>query len=228
MKKLFVFCIVVVSHFFISAQVATGSGIGPGEMSMASPYGTTQIFVTDPSEDPVQGHRYYEERNKLAVVYINDKRARRCLIRYNAFNDEIEVTENDKVFNILKLDDIKIVLEDDEYFYKIFDSEEGKRFFILRNKGKVSFAKRVEKSVKLGKVATSGYEKDTPSKYVTKRKYFIINEKGEVKNIKKLKKKDILALLDKKTELEQYATSEKLSFKNEEDLVKIIDYYNTL
>ncbi len=227
MKKLFIFYVVVCSNFFISAQIGGGTMVGPGEAANATPYGT-QVFVRDASEDPIEGNRYFEETNKLAVVYINKKRARRCLMRYNAYYDQIEVTENNKVFNLIKRDDMKVVIEDEGYVYKIFDFEEASRFFILLQEGDISLLKRVEKKVKVGKDATTGYETNTPSRYIEKHRYFLKDKSGDLVNVK-LKKKEILKVLTaQKDEVEKYASSKRLSFRKEKDLVKIIKHYNTL
>jgi hypothetical protein len=44
--------------------------------------------------------------------------------------------------------------------------------------------------------------------------------------VKKDKKSFLSVLADKQVQIEKYADENKLSFKNEEDLSKIINYYN--
>jgi hypothetical protein len=162
----------------------------------------------------------------MATIYVNKKLVRKCLVRYNAFNGELEYVDDNKRFNMLKVDNLEVALK--KYRYKLFDYEGDRQFFIIYNKGPFSLGVKALKKIKQGKEAVTSYEASTPSKYIDNNKYFIINnEKGEVKGIK-LKKKDILKVLNKKDELEKFASSKKLNFKKEADLARIIDYYNTL
>ncbi|WP_271765868.1 hypothetical protein [Aquimarina algiphila] len=223
MKNFLLFFLLTTSMI---GQQTIDNGIDPEGSSAISPYSTTMIVRNAPIDNSIRGHQYYEEYNSLATVYIDKKRARKCLVRYNAFKDEIEVTENDKAFNMLKIDDIEVAL--DGYAYKLYDYEGGKQFFIVFNEGRYSLGIKAQKKIKAGKQASTGYETSTPSRYIEVNKYCIIdNEKGEIKNVK-LKKKEILKVLNKKTEIEKFASSKKLSFKKEKDLIKIINYYNSL
>ncbi len=222
MKNLFLL-LLLSKAYMVLGQVKSDSISKAGETSNLSAYGT-RVVVRKPSKYSVQGHQYYENENKLASVYVNGKKSRRTFVRYNALNDEIEVTE---IFNILKKENINVVL-DEGYIYKVLDFEGTKQFFVFLKEGKNSLVMKVEKKIKEGKDAIGGYEQTTNDKYVEKRSYFILKTGGDLFKIK-LKQKDILKVLgDKKTEIEKYASSKKLNFKKEEDLIKIVGYYNTL
>ncbi len=193
------------------------------ETSNLSAYGT-RVVVKKPSKNIIQGHEYFENENKLASVFVNKQKSRRAFVRYNALNDQIEVTE---VFNVLKRDNIEIVL-DEGYAYKVLDFEGTKQFFVFLKEGKTSLVMKVEKKIKQGREAIGGYQKTTKDKYVEKHSYFILNEEGELLKMR-LKEKDILRVLgDRKSEIEKYISSKKLNCKKEKDVVKIVNYYNTL
>ncbi len=59
--------------------------------------------------------------------------------------------------------------------------------------------------------------------------YFVQLPNGELKKLKKLKEKDVLKAFDsKKDALKAYAKQNKLSFKKEQDVAKIIKYADSL
>ncbi|WP_271783073.1 hypothetical protein [Aquimarina algiphila] len=175
-------------------------------------------------EKEIKGSKYYEEDFKLAVIYDGDKVIHKSPIKYNAFNDEIEVLEDDKEFALLKKEGIKVVL--DSYQYVML---KNKGYFIIFNKNKkTSLVLKPKKKFRKGAEAESTYSQVIPPSFIDNFEYYIKTKEGELEKIK-LKKKNVLAVLkDKKTEIEKFASSKKLSFKKEEDLVKIIEYYSSL
>ncbi|WP_438709984.1 hypothetical protein ACSTS3_11300 [Aquimarina muelleri] len=211
----------------MTGQQTIDNGADPEGNSFISPYSTTMIVRNKEIDRTIKGHQYYEEHNSLATIYINKKRDRKCLVRYNAFNDEIEVSQKDQAFNILKIDNIEVALE--KYSYRLFNYEGDKHFFITFNKGRYSLAIKTQKKIKGGRQARTGYETSSPSRYISINKYFVVdNEKEEIKSIK-LKKKNIIEVLnDKKDQVEKFVSSKKLNLKKEEDVIAVIDYYNTL
>ena len=222
----FLFLVIFFLSLVTIGQQTIDNGADPEGKSLLSPYGTTMIIRNTNTSANIKGHQYYEEYNGLATVYINAKRVRKCLVRYNAFNDEIEVTENQKVFNLLKVNHMEVVLDD--YSYKVFDYKGNKHFFIMLNKGRYSLAIKKDKKIKGGRQADSGYQTNIPSRYIEINKYFIIdNDTGEIKSLK-LKKKEVLNLLHKKEEIQKMASSKKLNFRKEKDVITILDYYNSI
>ncbi|WP_108866898.1 hypothetical protein [Aquimarina aquimarini] len=225
MKTIFTLFLILNSTLLI-AQEITGNVSDPGSNNVISPFGSTMIVRNNSTDEVIKGHQYYEERDQIATVYIKGKPVKKCLVKYNGFNEEIEYLEKDKRYNLLKLDDMEVKLN--KYSYRLFDHKGDKKFFLVYNKGMFSLGLLAIKKIREGKQATSSYESSTPSRYIENYKYFIINNKDKVVTDIKLKKKEILKTLGKKEELEKFAKSRKLSFKKESDLVKIIKYYNTL
>lgn len=196
MKKLFL-VLLLLQNCLIVGQAKIGSVAGVEETTNMSAYGT-RVVVKKPLKNTVQGHQYYENENKLASVYVNGKKMRRAYVRYNTLNDEIEVTE---IFNVLKRENIRVVL-DEGYVYKMLDYEGTKQFFVFLKEGKNSLVMKVEKKVKQGQKGIDAYEQTTNDKYIEKRSYFILKADGDLLKVK-LKQKDVLKVLeDKKNEIE--------------------------
>ncbi|TPN85312.1 hypothetical protein [Aquimarina algicola] len=231
MKKiLFFLSICSVFSLTINAQgFGSASSRGPGEIDGFDPSaGGIGVIVTESSVENIKGHKYYEDNKEMASVYVNGDMKVKCMVRYNAVDDEVETTDNDKTYKMFKRDNIEIVLDKKGYRYKVFEEENQKKYYILFNKGKVSLALRPKKKIKLGVKAATNYEKDKPSRYVLQNDYFILTEEDKFIPVKFKKKEILAALSSKKDEVENFVSSKKLRFKKKEDLIKIIDHYNSL
>ncbi|WP_282089444.1 hypothetical protein [Aquimarina algiphila] len=182
------------------------------------------------SEESINGNKYYEEDYRVANIFVDDVVIGEYPVRYNGFHDEIEVMEGNKVSALLPKKNVKVVF--DEYIYKTLNDDvdaRKKSYFIDFQNGKnVSLILKARKKIKRAAQPHSGLGGSIPANFYEDYKYYIKDKNGDLTKIK-LKKKEVLAVLkDKKTEIEKFASSKKLSFKKKEDLIKIIDYYNTL
>ncbi len=226
MKNLFILFLIISNTVMIGQETFGGGASDPSGNTAIGPFSSTIIVQQKARNTTIKGHQYFEENNEMATIYVNKKQVRQCLVRYNAFNGELEYVDNNKRFNMLKVENLEVALK--KYSYKLYEYDGDRQFFIVYNEGPFSLGMKALKKIKQGKEAVTSYDASTPSKYIENNKYFIINnEKGEVKKVK-LKKKDILKVLDKKEELEKFASSKKLSFKKEKDVIKIINYYSSL
>ncbi|MDE0535696.1 hypothetical protein, partial [Tenacibaculum sp. L6] len=70
-----------------------------------------------------------------------------------------------------------------------------------------------------------------PKHYIPKKEYVLLDKSSlKTSTFKKIKKKNIINLVDNefKNDLIRFSKKEKLSFKNEKELKKILNYYNSL
>ncbi|MBV1888442.1 MAG: hypothetical protein KUG51_04055 [Urechidicola sp.] len=111
------------------------------------------------------------------------------------------------------------------------DSNRTSHFYeVISNLAKTNhLIKEVEKYL-FDPNKSRGYQTENsfPQEYKERDRYFIKDNKG--KYIKtKLSKKSILKILnDKEPELKSFIKSNKINFKKEHDIVKLLDYYHTL
>lgn len=92
---------------------------------------------------------------------------------------------------------------------------------------KISLLKGFHVAVIDGVISPLTQQYTTPNRYVQKNKYFYL--KGEKFLEIKLKKKDVLsAFEDKADQVKKYAKDSNLSFGDENDVVNLFRYYNTL
>lgn len=98
-------------------------------------------------------------------------------------------------------------------------------FFELLEEGKITLLGRESIEYRTYSSPYSFYGSYT--RLVLVNKYFLLQENGEIKDAID-KKNDWLGLMGNKEEdVHKYAKANKLDFDNKEELVKIIDYYNS-
>ena len=158
------------------------------------------------------------------------------LTRYNAFSDEVEVSYDESIFVIPKEErystiynkasDYKLQLlrynaEKDEYVY-------GYLFEIFSN-DKVGFYKREQITLQEAREAPNGYSLPVPPKYNRKNEeYYLKMDAERVVPFPKSKKALLNLYASNEQKVSSYLKEEKISFKKEEDLLKLTKFLATL
>lgn len=156
-----------------------------------------------------------------------------------------------------KSDFLKYDLEKDQLYFKDTKSDDlllfalpvsefslqiGKQSLLFRsgyaavdrNKPTTFYQVLVEGGVQLVKHITKqpfderAYNSATTTRTYKQDEYYYLAKNNVPVKIKKDKKQVIAALGNRATELEAYCVEQKLNLKNEEDLVKLIVFYNSL
>lgn len=178
----------------------------------------------------VVGSPYFEEKFIFGTVFIKDSESYNAKMRYNAYNDEIEMKEQGKTISLMKRDYIKAEMNGTMIAIHGYMSKNllKKGYFMELNKGEAKLLLKKSMELSEGKKATSSYSKDSPPKFSAKEEYYISKNDNPANQIK-LKAKDIInTLSDKKSELEAYVKENKLKIKTSEDAVLLVNYYNSL
>lgn len=153
--------------------------------------------------------------------------------RHNIYKDEIEFKSKGEVFKLTNTDGLVILepLKNRTLKYLQYSTEEGqqKGFLIAKTENaKVNFY--VKEIIKLipKKEASNPYDTDKPAHYKREGDVFFIGINGAIKEISS-KKKEILALFpDHKSEIQDFIKDQKISLKDEADLVTLVNYINTI
>lgn len=111
-------------------------------------------------------------------------------------------------------------------FRRISNGEEKiNGFSQILLEGKVSLLKKTKKTIiQNATYSTANVEKTVVSSTL----YSLLFTDNKVASFKTDKKSFLKAAGDKTTELEAYSKSQNIDFKNEEDLIKLVTYYNSL
>ena len=99
-----------------------------------------------------------------------------CLLRYNIYNDIIEIKEHNATLGLIKSLHIYAVINDIEYHYEDFIDKNNKAkegYFILLSKGaSINLYLRKTKTFNKTEKAESTYYKDKPAKFVDSQAYY--------------------------------------------------------
>ena len=185
----------------------------------------------------IKGSPYLNEEFVLGNISPNNKK---FLIRYNAYNDLFEVKKSkDSVLNLNKRN-LNYTIQLGDLKFKSFmysptdnDSKRYGYFAIMTTlNDSVVLLKKFTKKFTKKQEASNSYTSDIPASFSSSasESYFLLIHKDKDKIIKiRLKAKDIYDSFPKKrNKIKTYIKSTKLKLKNESDLIKIINYINTL
>ena len=174
----------------------------------------------------IDGSPYlYDEWLKAEVIAANGKVFTDEKVNYNAYTQELEHYEANEVKEMITGSYLKVsFLTDDgrQVFMRGLHPELGMDLVCVLYDGKsVDFAKKVI-------VIVQDYDNpNTGRKFIPSTEYFIIKE-GRLSWIN-LKKKKILSVFeDHYAELEKYLEDNNLKLRSEAEVIKFLDYYESL
>ncbi len=104
------------------------------------------------------------------------------------------------------------------------DMKNGNNFYLLLVEGKCNFVKSIfKKETQRKDVMFGEVQKD----YETFEEYYLFAH-GEMKKLKRDKNFILAEFSDKQVQVSQFMETHKLNIKNNDQLVRLIEYYNTL
>lgn len=198
--------------------------IKPGERSLA--FGIPQRSVFS----DVQGTPYASEEFQEGTLYGLNNESRKGMFRYNAFTNEIqEKTENDTI-SLLRRDQFRTRIGRDLYIIDSYMSEESVRqsYFVEKNKGKARLLVREEKEYIPARFPGWSYNQERPARFKGSVSYFLSIDDQPATSVR-LSKKDILGNLpNHQKKVAAFVRKNKMKMKTEEEVLRVLRYYNTL
>lgn len=176
------------------------------------------------------GSRYFTNVFVNSKIYLNDQSPFNIPLRYDPINDEMQMQQDGKIIYVNKINNIKIELANKKYKVYSYTSNNNseKGYFQSLNPGETTelLLQERKKFIK-GKKAINSYTADTAPSFQDYKVYYLkINE--EITEISLSKRKFLKYLRDKEKDLKKYISKNKLKFKEENDFIKLIKFYNNL
>jgi hypothetical protein len=180
----------------------------------------------------VEGTPYFTDRWIKGSVFIDDNEYRNFYLRVNIMETTLEFMDRKGEQMICTMPVKRVILTDSlketqyRFVHSAFlpDHPEAKKSWLLELvSGTAKLYKLEKKQVnEIRPYGSATTEQHIVNSYV----YFVLNDK-EIKRIKKLSDvSDLLA--SKKDMLDEYIKTNRLNAKSEKDLIRLIEYYNTL
>ena len=191
-----------------------------------------------PNTNPtVKGSEYFDKIFKPAEVKYFDKDLdENIFLRYNAYKDEIEFSNNPKTLSsdkiLMKNMNISCSIEDEKYVYTNYINinglrKEGYLVVLFIGKKYALYEKRIKLFME-GSEAKTSLERSFDPRFVEKFKYYVSKNNSEKKEIK-INKKNLVDFLDldannKKKIIKQ----NKLKFKKPSDIITILNEFDQI
>lgn len=150
------------------------------------------------------------------------------LYRYNIYAQQMQFIHGDDTAAFAKPEELtSLTFDDHQFIYTTYkDEQEVKNgYFEVLTHGRCQLLLRREITYHLVDDLDDGIMDDS---YVLEQSYYI-RKKGEIISRIPLNKKCILsAFCDQEDAIKTYIKTNKIRFQNQEDMVRVVDYYNSL
>lgn len=180
----------------------------------------------------IEGSPYLNEEFQKGVVYTGtNKRYDGILLRYNAFNDQIEFkNDKDQVLAVSNPESVYFIeLGGDKIVYRpyILNKRMKYGFFLVLGEGDMSlFVKKT--TILQQAVPSKGYQDAEPTQFVEKPDTYYLAEKGKAAKVI-MNKKELPGLFpDKSKEVAAFIKKHKVKYNKPEKLIALVQYYNSL
>jgi hypothetical protein len=184
----------------------------------------------------IEGSPYANESFLVGVINQEDKSVYdKILLRYNIFADEIEIKKSgnssDSDYDALIKDPKSIVkIANSIYVFVPFEGsmEKGHYFTVVLEEIAFDLYKKTEVDYSKPYKAKTSYERDRPAKFTQKNSYYLVSKNGTFYELPDSKSKIIKVMSSKEVEVKSYIKKNKLDISSENDLVKLVKFYNSL
>ncbi|WP_422081722.1 hypothetical protein [Ulvibacterium sp.] len=183
------------------------------------------------NEWSVDGTVYLDKQFKKGFSVLNGHKNEELFLRYDAYSDEIEYLDaegNRMLFQ--RSEHIGAIIDSISYrFIEYFDRGHVKfGFFNPLNEGETVLYLRNAKTV-FYKTPENGYESFEPPKFVLKTSYYLKQRDRPAVPLNDLSRKEVFAVLwEHYSDLRKYARENKLRMRTEEEVIQVLNYYDSL
>ena len=214
-----------------NSQVESGNALNNlnNKLISGNSYGSSMMFYNPKRQIDGKFH-LYENWNNTAVIHtLSDDKflVKRVNLNLQRNSFESKMNNSDSIFSFT-FNNIKKIVIGKAVYKNYYYNDDNRVYQMLYDSEKYKLMKGFE--VKLITGSANPMVNRPNDKYVRGEDYFIMIE-GVINPIK-LKKKSVYKILDldklNTSRLNMFVESNSLSLKKEEDIVKLLEYYNTI
>ncbi len=186
--------------------------------------------------DDIEGTIFLNENFVLGVLYDNGEAFKRAYLRYDAYNDEVELKESsdsDTVRSMVKNAVYSCSIDGDIFVYADFtdkdgESKKGYLSVLVTGEDYLLFERRM-KVFKEGKEAKTSLDNSFPHRFLDKTEYYV-SVNGDAPVFLKTRKSDVLSMFSEEDQknIKDYFKEKRPNVKDGDDLLNLFTYANTL
>jgi hypothetical protein len=196
----------------------------------SAPYGSSTGSYGDMDSRGIKGTAYLNPAFiEGSLIFANGDRLDKQPLRYNLYTQQFQIIQNDDTLAIANADEIEYLLMADKVFVYTNYLCQGKHksgYFELLENGECRLLKRWVATYH--EVDPSGSSTIADDCFYRDCQCFIQFFKNPAAPVSSSKKDFIRSFANNGEEVKAYMKQEKLKAKHETDLIKIVDYYNTI
>ncbi len=186
--------------------------------------------------DDIDGTIYLNEDFALGALYEDGVAFKRLYLRYDAYNDEVELKEaadSEVVRAMVKHPKYSCSIAGDKFVYLDYLGEEGEVQSgylkpLIFGGDYILYEKQI-KVFKEGKPAKTSLDNSFPHRFLDKTEYYVSVE-GETPQFMKTKKSDVLSVFsdNKYSAMKKYTKGKHIDYDDGRDLMNLFAYANNL
>lgn len=232
MKKLLLIFLAIVPIFSIAQKPGQAGSLRLFENNRPFSLPDGQGNNLDIPLEQIEGSPYLKKQFLPGKVYEADKNAGTFLMRYNIYNDVMEIMfKENEIQELLIHPRVKASIGTSRFIvHDYLDNLNNKSkgyFEILSNGDKINLLKKHRVKFSPGEPAKTSFHKATKPKFeYLKEYYFRFREEELPIRIKKLKENHILYLLKEHGIAKEIIQAQNLDIRKEKDLIKLVEELN--
>ena len=186
------------------------------------------------SLENIEGSPYYNETFVLGKLLVNGKEVPGNYgIRYNAYNDQIELQGANETEALIKAVNYSCVINNNKYIYRSYQAKKKDTptmgyFQVLTDEANGLLLKQERMKFKEALEAKTSMTQPLPARFIPYTNYYYLKNGTSIAAI--IHKKTILDNFEPEVQsaIKKYIKSEKIDLKKEYDLLKLFSYYASL
>ncbi|SKB81517.1 hypothetical protein SAMN05660477_01278 [Soonwooa buanensis] len=223
MKKIF-FAVVMIASQMTFAQA------GNENVSFSTGNFFTRANRPSSKDYVIDGSPYTSSKDFAKVIIANYSKDVQPL-RYNAYEDEMEFSQNNETFFANKEEGLKINFPDLKKTYvclnyRIDDKSKLGYLVLLQDGTKTKLYKREKVELLKGEKSPNAYGKDANDYYAKEKDVYLIYSNNSYYKIPKNMKDFVSLPLDNKEKISDFVKSNKINLSKEADLIKLVEFIN--
>lgn len=229
-KYLFLLFIFLNNSILLISQNSTNTKIiGQGQGDLSGGFWIT----SNDSQRIIKGSQYlFDNWLQSGKIYFTDRVYTVNSLNYNIQSERFESKiSDDSVFALNRGSFYKVEIKGKTFSRHLDPDYQRNTYYedIIHFKNK-QLLKKYEVKIIEGQINPLTMQKLHQDKYIKNEKYYILNDNSEQIVKIKLNKSIILSFVEDKykPKLKDFAKENRLSFKDKDDVIGILDYYNSL
>ena len=192
-----------------------------------------RLKTSKPATNQVEGSIYFESKFKEGnIVHLDKEIDIKTKLRYNAFNDEIELIDNSNGSESIKVAikdfDIISYFDNKEFIFMSYldSNKQNKEGYLnpIYKGSRVNIYEKKRKKFLKGKESVNSLDIAHPPRYTDEIEYYISFNESKPSFVK-LSKKSILNTFNKSNDIKNFYSKNRLNLREISSLIEIAKYY---